>query len=259
MDYGYMMGASGVISAMYRQDVASNNLANIETIGFKPDFATTVPREAVRQEDGVYDLPSNVLLEKLGAGVLLAPNKTSFSQGAITPTKNPFDLAIEGDGFLVVSDGSKGRGNFVRYTRDGRLSMNAEGRLVTVSDGRTVLDDAGRSITLDPTRDFQVRSDGTVLQAGQQVAKMQFVDVPDRSNLRKVGDNLYAPNNVATASARPASGRIVQNAIERSGAEAIRSVMAVQAAASAVGNNVKMMQIHDEMMNRAINTLGRVA
>lgn len=254
-----MIGAAGVISAMYRQDVASNNLANIETVGFKPDFAATVPREAVREEDGVYDLPSNVLLERLGAGVLLAPNKTSFSQGAITPTKNPFDLAIEGDGFLVVSDGNKGRGNFVRYTRDGRLSLNSEGRLVTVSDGRAVLDDSGRPITLDAARDFQVRSDGTVLQGGQTVAKLQFVDIPNKANLRKVGDNLFAPNNIATSTARPAAGRIVQNAIERSGAEAIRSVMAVQAAASAVGTSVKMMQIHDELMNRAINTFGRVA
>jgi flagellar basal-body rod protein FlgF len=263
MNYGYNIGAAGVLTALHRQDVATNNLANIQTVGFKPDTAFTVPRQAVRQEDGLMSIPSNALLERLGAGVLLAPNRTNFKQGAITQSRNPFDLAIEGDGFLTVA-GSKGgvgggaAGDEIRLTRDGRLTMNTEGRLVTIGDGREVLDASGRPITLNPAQDFQVEGDGRILQGGQDVATLGFVDVPNRGVLRKVGDNLFALSAAAASSKVPATGTIRQHAIEESGSDPIRAMMDVQAAADAVGTTSKIMQIHDDLMNRAINTLGRV-
>src|SRR5262249_40596405 len=82
LEYGYNLAASGMLTAMFRQDVASNNLANLETTAFKPDRAFTIPRAAARIEDKLFNLPSNKLLERLGAGVLLAPTRTTFEQGA---------------------------------------------------------------------------------------------------------------------------------------------------------------------------------
>ncbi len=261
MNYGYNIGASGMLTALHRQDVATNNLANLQTVGFKPDVAFTIPREAVRQEDGVYNLPSNKLLERLGGGVLLAPSRTSFKQGSITQSRNPFDLAIEGDGFLTVAAGGAGgaQGDQTRLTRDGRLTMNTRGKLVTIAEGHEVLDSAGRPITLNPSQDFVVYGDGKILQGGQEVATIGFVDVANKQSLRKVGDNLFAMSSSGAASMKPAMGTIRQNAIEESGSDPIRAMMAVQSAADAVGTNAKIMQIHDDLMNRAINTLGRVS
>ena len=262
MNYGYNIGASGVLTALHRQDVATNNLANIQTIGFKPDVAFTIPREAARPEDGLFNLPSNTLLERLGGGVLLAPSRTSFTQGTISPSANPFDLAIEGDGFLTVSGGAGGSGgaDSMRLTRDGRLMLNTRGELVTATNGHQVLDASGRPIVLNPALDVVIMGDGTILQGGQQGAKLGFVDVPKqaRGAMRKIGDNLFALSSRGAASVQPATGTIHQQAIEESAADPIRAMMAVQSAAGDVGTMAKIMQIHDDLMNRAINTLGRV-
>ncbi len=265
MNYGYNLGASGVLTAMHRQDVASNNLANMQTVGFKPDVAFTIPREAARKEDGLYNLPSNVLLERLGGGVLLAPCRTSFKQGTITPSANPFDVAIEGDGFLTVSGGGTGgaAGDQLRLTRDGRMTLNTRGELVTVADGHRVLDTTGRPITLNPGMDVVIDGDGAIRQGGQQVAALGFVDVPKQlrggTGMHKVGDNLFALSAATANSTVPATGNIRQRAIEESGSDPIKAMMAVQSAANDVGTTAKIMQIHDDLMNRAINTLGRVS
>jgi flagellar basal body rod protein FlgG len=259
MNYGYTIGASGVIAAMHRQDVAANNLANIQTPGFKPDTAFTIPRQAVRQEDGVMNLPSNTLLERLGAGVLLAPDRTNFNQGTLSKSRNPFDLAVDGKGFLTVQGtGTNGQPE-TRLTRDGRMTLDSKGRLVTVAEGQPVLDSSGRTITLNPGRDFAVDSDGTINQGGAAVATLGFVDVADRASLRKVGDNQYAVNGGTGGLGKTTpTGRIVQYASEESGSDPIKAMMAVQSAADLVGTTAKIMQIHDDLLNRAINTLGRV-
>lgn len=264
MNYGYAIGASSVLTSMYRADVASNNLANLETVGFKPDSAFTVPRAAVREEDGVYNLPSNALLERLGAGVLLGPNRTSFRQGPLTPTGNPLDVAIEGSGFLQVTSPTDGRGDRLRLTRDGRLTLNKEGQLVTASSGMLVTDVNDRPITLDRSRPVSIDERGVIRQGGGAggepvaVAELKFVDVPDRSKLRKLGDNLWGMSAETVSSRTAASGRIIAGSIERSAVDPVRAMMQVTSAANAVGTAVRVMQIHDELMGRAISGLGSV-
>lgn len=260
MNYGYNLAASGVIAAMYRQDVAANNLANVETAGFKPDTAFTVPREAARVEDRLFDLPSNRLLERLGAGVLLAPTRTSHSQGALNRTGNPLDVAIRGEGFLVVSIGGSGSGDQVRLTRDGRMTLNSRGELVTITEGHNVLDDAGRPIRIQPGATVRINGDGTITQDGEPVARLQLARVADTRQLRKVGHNLYAASAAAiqTSDHSNAAGEIVQGHIEASAVDPIRAVMAVQNAASAVSSATRLMSVHDELTGRLISTLGRV-
>jgi flagellar basal body rod protein FlgG len=260
MNYGYAIGASGIIAAMHRQDVAANNLANIQTAGFKPDTAFTIPRQAAREEDGLMNLPSNAMLERLGAGVLLRPDRTDFSQGTLAKSRNPFDLAIDGKGFLTVaSGGANGAAGETRLTRDGRLTLDSSGKLVTVATGQTVLDSSGKPITLNPGRDFAVDSNGTITQGGAAVATLGFVDVANKSLLKKVGDNQFGFVSKANAGAKvAATGRVMQYATEDSGADAIKAMMAVQSAADLVGTTAKVMQMHDDLMSRAINTLGRV-
>lgn len=259
MNYGFTIGTAGVVAAMHRQDVAANNLANIQTVGFKPDSAFTIPRAAARQEDGLYDIPSNALLERLGAGVLFAPTRTSYTQGTISRTRNPFDLAVQGEGFLSVSVNTTSEGDNIRLTRDGRLTLDQAGRLITATGGHRVLDNSGRPITLNRSQDFNVQTDGTISQAGVRVAKLGFFDVPDRSVLRKTGDNLFSLSPSAASSKVPAKGEILQYSTEDSAADPIRAMLAVQSASNAVGTMSKVMQIHDDLMNRAINTLGRVS
>jgi flagellar basal body rod protein FlgG len=262
MNYGYQLAASGVMTAMYRQDVAANNLANVETVGFKPDMTYTVPREAARIEDRLGDMPSNKLLERLGAGVLLAPNSTSFTQGSLTRTSNDLDVAIRGEGFLTVAaGGGSPSGQQVRLTRDGRLTLNSRGELVTATGGLNVLDDAGRAITLEPGEKVAIDGDGTIRQGGAEVARIRLVNVANKSQLRKVGHNLYAASATAL-NARAAAenvGELVQGHLESSAVDTIRAMMAVQTAANAVSSATRIMSIHDEITGRLINSLGRVS
>ena len=127
MNYGSQLSLSGVLTALHRQDVATNNLANLNTVGFKPEIAMTRQRDVVRAEDGQWALPSDAMIERLGAGVQLAPTLTNFTQGTVAPTGNDLDVAIEGSGFLVVRDATDGAADRIRLTRDGRLTRSASG------------------------------------------------------------------------------------------------------------------------------------
>lgn len=259
MNYGYAIGASGVIAAMHRQDVAANNLANVTTTGFKIDLGATVPREAARVEDGLFNMPSNKLLERLGAGVLLAPTRTVFDQGPIETTGKPLDVAIRGDGFLAVGAESRTGAQTVRYTRDGRMTLDPRGRLVSVTDGSPVLDAQNNPIFLDPGQKITIDGEGAISQGGREVARLAFVDFADRAVLRKAGANRFEAGAQAPAAQAAATGTIVQEAVEGSAVDPIDAMMAVQSAASAVSASLRMMSMHDELTGRAIAQLGRVA
>jgi flagellar basal body rod protein FlgG len=258
MNYGYAVGASGVLAAMHRQDVAANNLANVTTTGFKVDWGSTVPREAARVEDGLYNLPSNKLLEHLGAGVLLAPTRTVFGQGEIEQTGKPLDVAIRGDGFLAVGGDGSGGDAGVRYTRDGRMTLDPRGMLVSVTDGSPVLDAQNNTIHLNPGQKITIDGDGAIRQGGREVARLGFVDFADRAALRKAGASRFELAPGARGSRTAATGSIVQEAIEGSAVDPISAMMAVQNAANAVSASLRMMSMHDELTGRAISQLGRV-
>ncbi|MEZ6318163.1 MAG: flagellar hook-basal body protein [Phycisphaerales bacterium] len=253
MDYGLDIATSAVLTNLYRQDVLSSNLANLNTVGYKPSVPDVRQRDAVREEDGLYNLPSDLLLEKLGAGVVPAPTRIAFSQGAIDTTGNDLDLAIDGDGFLAVQDGSR-----TALTRDGRLSLDADGRLVLASTGSPVLDTASRPITLPPGEHVGISSSGDISVDGVPVAALRFVNVADTSALIKQGAGLFNTDALAPGAMLPATGRIVQGAVESSSVNEIRTLMQIQAANGAVSTSVRLLGYMDRMSERAINTFGRL-
>jgi flagellar basal-body rod protein FlgG len=260
MNYGLYTSASGLMTSMFRMDTASNNLANIDTPGFKVDHAAVKLRASVREEDGIANLPSNALLERLGSGTLLMPVQTSFSQGNLRKTGNSLDVAIEGDGFLAVRTGTSGDASErIRLTRDGRMTLNAEGRLVTAADGLPVLDTADQPIPLDPRKQVEITPSGEIFQQGTRVAQLQLTDVPDRTALTKQGGLLLAMTPEAAAARTSAAGQIRQKHIESSAVDSISALMGVTNAASAANANTRMIQLQDELLSRLISTVGRVS
>jgi flagellar basal-body rod protein FlgF len=260
MNYGLQLSASGVLTSMYRQDVLANNLANVDTVGFKPDNVAFRQRSAARIEDGLFNLPSNSLLERLGAGVLVAPNRASMTQGAIDKSANELDAAINGPGFFVVAAGDGRGADTLRLTRDGRFTLGPGGRLQMATTGHAILDAGNRPITLDRAAGpIGINADGSITQHGSTVARINLVDVPDAGALRKEGASLFKIPPGQLAGLRPATGQIQPGAIERSAVDPIQAIMGVTDAASSVAANARMIQLQDDLMNRAINTLGRVA
>ncbi len=256
MNYGMQISASGALTAMYRQDVLANNLANVNTSGFKPDIPHARQRDAVRQEDGLSFMPSNDLLERLGGGVQLSPTQTKFEQGPIEMTGNPLDLAIKGDGFFVVRAQTSGSTDRMRLTRDGRMTLNSSGRLVLASSGMPVMDVQNRPIDLTGSGKITISSDGKISQGGVEVAQINMIDVPDRTALHKVGDNLFQATADAMASATHAKGTMLQGAKEGSAVDPIRAMLDMQEAARASTANLNMITYQDRMNDRAISQFG---
>ncbi|GIK18513.1 MAG: flagellar hook basal-body protein [Leptolyngbya sp. PLA2] len=259
MNHGLSISASGALTALYRQDLLAGNLANLDTIGFKPDIAITRQRDPVRLEDNLPAWPSNDLLERLGGGAQLAPNRVAFRQGVLRATGNPLDVAVEGEGFLVVRVAGSGTTDRVRLTRDGRLALDGRGRLVTAASGLPVLDTGNREIRLTESGSISIAPDGTVKQGDTAVAQLALARVSDLRSLRKDGPGLFVQDATAAASRTRASGRIVQGSVEESSVDEIRVLMQIQDAAQAAQANIGLMTYHDRIMDQAINRLGRVA
>jgi flagellar basal-body rod protein FlgF len=258
MSQGLQISAGGVAAALYRQDVHANNLANMDTVGYKPDRPRQLFRSAVRQEDGLPHLPSDALLERLGGGVLMRPNLVDVSPSALRPSSNPLDLAVEGEGYFVLQADATQAGKEHMLTRDGRFTRDSDGRLVSAGTGRPVLDRADQPITLPPGGQITVSGDGAVLWNGQVRAHIRVATVDRPQLLRKVGHTMFsAPaSEVSTDAAR--AGRVRQGMLESSGVSEIKTLMDLTSASREVDANISMIQAHDKLVERAINSLGRM-
>lgn len=256
MNYGLYLSSSGMFSALHRMDTAANNLANVETAGFKPDIAATMARDAVRPEDNVWSLPSDAMLEKLGAGVLMAPTAVDFSQGVLETSPSDLHVALDGEGFMKV----RGDDGKPRLTRDGHLAISKQGILVQASTGHPILDEANIPIRLaqNSPAPLEIGTDGSVRQGSTAVGRIAVVKPEDMRSVKKEGRSLYtlAPG---AATSTPVGTKVVQRALERSGVDAITAMLEISEADRAVTNNGKMITIYDELMSKAVSTFGRLA
>jgi len=255
MSVGMYVSASGALTSMHRLDVASNNLANVNTTAFKRDFAYQVPRQSEQLEDSLYHLGSDELLDQLAGGVLNGDTRTDFSSGSITITSNPLDAAIDGDGFFAVESAS----GDPWLTRDGRFTLDPNGTLISATSGQPVLSDADSPITLDPNLPISLSSAGEIIQDERAVAKLKLVTVDDPSVLKKTLGGFFASrfDSPLSLDSNP-NLRIHTGSIEDSGVEPIRALMSVTSAGAGVRNNLRLMQLYDELDNSSINRLGNV-
>ncbi len=255
MDYGLQISASGALTSLHAQDVLTNNLANINTTGFKPLMTGTMFREAARIEDNLPHLSSNSLLERLGSGVLSAPGMVNFAQGPLEQSSSEFDIAIQGEGFFTVGD----PGN-PALTRDGRLALNSNGQLVMSATGTPLLDDAQNPIFIEREQGpIQISSDGVISQNGLEVTQLGINDVIDRSILAPIGGGMYAGRGGMPLTLTEATGLVRQNMLEGSGANEIDSLMKIQSASRKAQSNIGMIDLQNRLISRAINTFGRIA
>lgn len=255
MDYGLQISASGALASIHQQDALTNNLANINTVGFKPIMTGTMQRLAVRQEDNLPFLPSDELLEKLGAGVFAAPTRIDFAQGELQTSDSPFDVAIEGEGFFVVGDPAN-----PSLTRDGRFTLSADHQLVLASNGTPVLSANNAPIFIDPAQgDILIQSDGVITQGGAPINQINISDVPDRSVLTKTGMGLFASMTGAPLNLIEANALVRQYMLEGSGSSEIDALMKIQSASRNAQSNIGMIDMQNRLSQSAINTFGRIA
>ncbi len=254
MNYGLYVSAAGALSNINRQDVITNNLVNVETIGFKPDMVIFRQRLPERVSSGAPIEPQ-LLLERLGGSPTLNPTHVNLTQGSLLQTGNELDVAIEGDGFFVV----KGADGQMRLTRDGRFAMDTDGKLITADSGLEVLDASNRAIRLNSQGRVEIDGNGHVWQNGSMTAKIRIATPRDPAALVKLGNNLLRDPNLEQSTALSDTTRVVQGTLESSAVNAISTLRDLVGAAKAVQSNVKMMQYQDHIMGQAINTMARVS
>lgn len=255
MSYGMEISATGALAAIHRQDALTANLANLNTVGFKPILTGTMHRQAVRQEDGLMNWPSDALLERLGGGVLAAPTRIDFSQGGLDETGNELDVAIQGEGFFVVGDPSS-----PSLTRDGRFTMDSGGSLVMASTGLPVLDGANRPIVLDPAGGpVTINTDGLIAQGGVPVATIRVADVPDRDVLKKIGQGLFAHESGHPLVLIGADGMVRHRTVELSAVNEIDALMDITSASKSAQSNIGMIDMQNRLLDRLVNTFARIS
>lgn len=254
MNYGLWLSAAGLQANRYQQDVIANNLANLDTTGFKRDLAVFSERAVASREPFGDPTQSQRLLDSMTGGTFVAPTCTVFSQGTVQPTGRPLDVSLEGDGFFAVRDGDR-----TVYTRDGQFAVDAKGNLVTSAGGRPVLSDRGTPIRIpaDQARSARIGQDGTIRAGDAVVAKLGIVDFADRRELRKEGSNVYSAAD--TARKKPAKASLISGAKETSTVEPMAALVSMMEASRAYELNANMISLQDTMLSRAVNDVGKVA
>ena len=261
MNYGLYLSASGVLTNMHRQDVFANNLANVHTAGFKRDLAGIQQRAAESIEDGLGGDLANELLDKLGGGVLVRPTRVAHGQAPLEATGGALDAALTTkNNFFAVSKTDPDSGVARVYlSRDGRFTRNSDGYLVTVAGGHRVLDGEDAPIQIESNASVRLDGAGRLIQNGVPVGQLQVTEVRDPSGLSKSGQGLYAFDLERDPRGEPVDRNIRPGFVEASGVDPIRGLMEIIDATKAVTSNGNMIRYHDLLMDRAVNTLGRVA
>lgn len=251
--------ATGMQAQQLNMDVIANNLANVNTTGFKKSRADfqellyqTVRAAGATQAQGMQ-VPTGI---QVGLGTRAAGTQRLFGQGDFQQTGNNLDMVIEGDGFFQVMLPSGETG----YTRDGSFKKDGQGKLVT-SDGYPMQPE----ITIPAeAQEISIGVDGTVTAkvAGQteaqQIGQIQIAKFLNPAGLSSMGSNVYA---VTGASGEPVSGTpgqdslgsIRQGFVEMSNVKVVEEMVNMIVAQRAYEVNSKSIQTSDEMLNIANN------
>ena len=263
MNYGLYLSASGVMVNAHRQDVLANNLANVNTAGFKPMFSDVRQRQAESLEDGPVDFGlSNALLDRLGGGVFANEQRVAFKTGAAVKTGRELDAALTADNaFFVVQHADPNTGEpGIRLTRAGQFTTNANGELVTQT-GHRVLNDRDQPIVVGDAEAVIGRTGQVEMLDAQGntvgVDQLQVVRA-DLGHLKPAGENLF--QMTAGDSRQPIDQpALLPGHYESSGTDAITTMMQIVEATKAATGNANMIRYHDQMLNASINTFARVA
>ncbi|AIS51377.1 flagellar hook-basal body complex protein FlhO [Thermoanaerobacter kivui] len=248
---GLYTASSGMITQTKIMDVLANNLANVNTVGYKKDVVVTssFPNFEVTRYGG-DNIPPNGKIGRMDYGVLIDTFYTNFEEGVLYQTKGKLDFAIDGNGFFVV-DTPNGQ----RYTRDGCFTLSRDGYLVT-QEGYIVEGENG-PIQLSQG-DISVDETGNIINNDQLVDRLRIVDFSNYDGLRKEGNNLFFIDNSANVQVIPATGKIKQGFLEQSNVNSVKEMVNMISVMRNYESNQKVVIAFDETLGKAVNEVGKV-
>ncbi|MGN0376502.1 MAG: flagellar basal-body rod protein FlgF [Suilimivivens sp.] len=255
---GLYTAYTGMINQEHRMDVLTNNLANVNTNGYKKEGATSQSFDSILAYK-IKDTSEGPHLARMigvnNPGVKIGEGYTDFSQGPIKSTENPFDMALTDSGFFAVEFTNKSGETSVKYTRDGNFTLTEDGGLVT-QDGDAVLNKDGEPIKIDPLLEAQINTSGQIIQDGKVVDTIQVTDFEDYNYLEHYGENYFQP--VEGAVEKESSAQVYAGYLETSNVSAVTEMVNMITVQRAYESNQKVITTIDSTLEIAANQLGKL-
>lgn len=271
---GVYTALSGAIAQTLKMDTIANNIANVNTTGFKKDQQTfNEYLTALEKEQDVMKVPrmpaSIESFYELNGGdkafVDAAGTYTNFEQGSLKSTGGKLDVAIEGQGFFEV-----GTPTGVKFTRAGNFTIDGNGQLVT-KDGHPVLLEAGegvdglisgdnfdnRTVRVSGTQQITISDAGEVFEGETKLGKLSLVNAGQPDALQKVGNNYYTiKENMNAEISAVKNPSLKQGFLETSNVNIISEMTDMIMAQRVFEGTQKAIQAYDSMSDKLINQVG---
>lgn len=243
MENALLLNLANQMVAQRTMDVISNNLANMNTTGFKrssPVFQEYIVKVDSQSEFGRTKEPLSFVRDVAAI--------SDMSNGELTTTGNQLDLAIEGGGFFTVSTPAG-----PRYTRNGNFGRDDTGRLVT-SSGLPVLDESGGEIVFAPEESsIRIARDGTVSTDQGDRGRIGVVRFANPNDMKRTGDSLWE----TTQQGETVTGNIVQQGmLEQSNVQPIVEMVRMIETMRSYQSSTELMSATDDLSRRAVQRLG---
>ena len=248
---GIYTAAMGMLVDQAIVDNASNNLANVDTTGFKRDaqaFRSYLQHEILRIE-AVDGRQKRTPLGTLERGVTLDEVRTDHTQGAVEMTEVNTDFAIDGEGFFAIQ---RPNGD-VYYTRNGNAKINAQGILVNYNND-PFLNDAGETIPF--SSDTVVDSQGNIFQSGVIQGRLGLYSFESVRHLQKVGYTLYRTTALSGEPQADMKSVVYQGYQEKATVNAINEMVKLITAQRHFDIAQKVITTEDQLLDAAINKVG---
>ena len=263
--------ANGMLALMDMNDNTANNLANVNTVGYKKGslrFKDVMQSAVYSQEGSILRNDSNRYLGNISCGSQSMQYTHDFSQGALTKTSNPYDVAIEGDGFFKIQDDN---GN-VSYTRNGSFVVD-RGYWLKTKQGEYVLDINNRKIRMIPEdmedetvfrdrKDIVIAENGNIeINSYNQKIPLQTIgvwDFSDKDDLFEVGDAKFIPRDtVNNPELRSEKFTVQQGMLELSNSNVIKEMINTINTTRNYESLTKLVSTNSDMLTTAVS-VGRI-
>ncbi len=252
---GLYKSAWGAMAAQIRHEVVANNMANVNSPGFRPDWAVLRSYKTRSEAGGESARPDRRALWSTGGGSMIAETRTAHVAGPKRSTGLNTDMAIIGNrGFFMVE-----RNEEIRYTRAGNFRVNSAGELVTADGNWRVLGENGSPLQVD-NGDFVVGGDGMLRrsQTGEGLGQIALRDFERPELLYKTGQNLFAAPRAAGEIQNRADAHVQQGALEMSGTNAAQTMVNMIEAMRSYEANLNFVRMQDQLLGRAVTEIARL-
>ena len=260
---GLYTSAMGMTTQMQRMDVVSNNIANVNTVGFKRDAVAAhafSDRLAYRINDpavaGVLRLMGNARATGwMTQGVFIDEHFTDFSTGSIRATNGPLDLALTDQGFFAFTvtnfDGTESE----KFSREGAFTLGQDGTLLTTTGSR-VQGASGDPINI-PVGIITIDDNGRIFSNDEYVDTLRIVNFTNLNALQKTRGSYWRLRDDVETEMIDYTGRVEQGFLEESNVNVVREMVELIALSRAYEANARLVQLHDETLGRAVNEIAR--